>query len=104
MGHDEKWAPRGPPGWEGHEGRSDWAGRRDPGGGGGGHWERDPAWMHDGQEAGGPITASRTLMPPPPSRTGMTAKDIERERQEMQAQWRAEAAANKVGGAASGVG
>jgi hypothetical protein len=27
----------------------------------------------------------------------MTAKDIERERQEMQAQWRAEAAAKKVG-------
>jgi hypothetical protein len=26
----------------------------------------------------------------------MTAKDIERERQEMQAQWRAEAAAKKV--------
>jgi hypothetical protein len=28
----------------------------------------------------------------------MTAKDIERERQEMQAQWRAEAAAKKVRG------
>eukprot|EP00775_Hariotina_reticulata_P005104 gene5104-5344_t len=96
MGHDDKWGgPRGPPGWEGHEGRGEWAGRRDMAGGGG-HWERDPAWMHDGQEAGGPVTAGRTLMPPPPSRAGMTAKDIEKERQEMQAQWRAEAAANKA--------
>jgi hypothetical protein len=51
--------------------------------------------MHDGQHASaeGP---SRSTMPTAPARAGMTAKDIERERQEMQAQWRAEAAAKKV--------
>ncbi|WIA30482.1 hypothetical protein OEZ86_000566 [Tetradesmus obliquus] len=107
MGHDEKWS-RGGWGEGGHEreregGAPGW-GRREGGppggggygGGGGAHWERDPAWMHDGQQATaeGP---SRSTMPTAPAggRAGMTAKDIERERQEMQAQWRAEAAAKK---------
>lgn len=102
MGHDDKWA-RGPPGggWGEYErgGDREW-GRRDMGGGGGGgggsHWERDPAWMHDGQEAGAAVTAARTLAPPPTTQRGaVTARDIERERQEMQAAWRAQAA-NKV--------
>lgn len=97
MGHDDKWS-RGPGGWGEHDGRGgahdrdrEW-GRREGGFGGGNHWERDPAWMHDGQNPGDSV-AGGSRMPPPPARAGpMTAKDIERERQEMQAQWRAQAA------------
>lgn len=90
MGHDDKWTRGGPPGnWE-QEREREWSIRREGGGyGGGGNWDRDPSWMHDGQQSG---EAAGTRMPPPPARnTAMTAKDIERERQEMQAQWRAQA-------------
>lgn len=113
MGHEDKWGGGGGGGrapWEndrdhrggGGDHHREWGGRRDYGGGGGGgggqsHWEHDPAWMHDGQQAGdGPASSARGP-PPPTARQAMTAKDIERERQEMQAQWRAEQA-NKVRG------
>jgi hypothetical protein len=121
MGHDDgKWGdrdarePRPPPGaWgggdhhhdgsrhhDGHRGHErEWGGhRRDGPGGGGGSgfnsaWERDPAWMHDGQEGGGSAAGGvPRAAPPPTARAAMTAKDIERERQEMQAQWRAQQA------------
>lgn len=99
MGHEDKWTRGGPApgGWE-HERDREWGGRREGGGyGGAPHWDRDPSWMHDGQQAGDAV-AGPARMPPPPARAGaMTAKDIERERQEMQAQWRVQAAANKVG-------
>jgi hypothetical protein len=116
MGHEDKWGGGGGGGrapWENdrdHRGGGDreWGGRRDYGAGGGGggghpHWEHDPAWMHDGQEGGAGATNAGGVprpAPPPTARQAMTAKDIERERQEMQAQWRAQQA-SKVGGAGS---
>lgn len=108
MGHEEKWArggPAPPAGWD-HErdrtgaGLAEWkrreggAGGGHPGGGAGGHWDRDPSWMHDGQQPGDAVAGAR--MPPPPVRGPMTAKDVEKERQEMQAQWRAQQAAKQV--------
>lgn len=112
MGHEDKWGggPSRTP-WD-HDGREqrgggerEW-GRREFGGGGGGHahWDHDPAWMHDGQEGGaGPASGAPSSRPPPPTaRQAMTAKDIERERQEMQAQWRAQQAAKVRPGVTQG--
>jgi hypothetical protein len=71
------------------DGRDHWGGGGG-GGGGGREWGEgggNPSWMGEEDAArGGPM-----------GRPGpMTAKDIERERQEMQQKWRAEAAKRKV--------
>lgn len=100
---------------------SNWGGRG--GGGGFGRGEReevDPSWLDEEEEVArgvagrgrGAPSPARTAGPPPgfgapappPGGGRPTAKDIERERQEMQAQWRAEQARKQVRGAAGGSG
>jgi hypothetical protein len=91
-------APRD--GWRGEGGDREWGRREAPGGGSGWAPGGDPAWMHDESGAGPAAKPGGERGPggggagggAAPSRTPMTAKDMEAERQQYQAAWRAKQA------------